>query len=110
METFTKIIKDKQWTFSLLTDKKYEKMHGDDSDGITYTDQRHVYFRKTGLNIRIVLHELFHTYVSMSLTESMEVDRVGQEELSCEIFAEHGLDMLNLALEIDTFFRHSQKK
>ena len=110
MTTLIKKIKDKDWAFNLLTDKRYEKLNGDDSDGITYTDQKYVDFRKSSLNMKVILHELFHVYNKMSLTDSMDVDRHGQEELGCEIFAEHGLEILNLALEIDTFFRHSQKK
>lgn len=110
MITYNKTIKDKTWTFNLLTDKKYEKVYGEGSCGATRKVERVVDFKKSTLTMIVILHELFHAYTSMSLTDSMEVDREGQEELSCEIFAEHGLDIYNLALEIDTFFRHSSKK
>lgn len=110
MITYSKTIKDKTWTFVVLSDKKYEKNHGDDSCGITHPEEKYVYFKKSKLTMGYILHELFHVYVSMSLTTSMDIDRNGQEELDCEIFSEHGLDIYRIALELDTFFRLALQK
>ena len=110
MYEFKKTIKDKEWTFLLLSDKKYDKDHGEDSDGITYPSERCVYFAKSTINLSVILHELMHVFNNASLINSSDLTRLQQEELGCEIVAEHYFDIGKLAFEINEFFHTRPKK
>lgn len=97
-------IKGIEWHFYLQSSAAYIRQHGKDSEAITYTHEREVYFDKSLLNPVGVRHELLHVFVSSSNTSSSGLKPDQVEELCAEIFAEHGIAMIELADNIINFF------
>jgi hypothetical protein len=99
-------IKGSNWTINLLTRKKYEKKYGadDQSDGTCSKLKKEIDFHQDGFSPQTVRHELLHAFFGESNTYSANLDPQQMEELACEIFEQHAIDILKLADEILTKF------
>lgn len=94
-------IKDIKWTFDILMDYEYEAKHGTSSHGITDKDRQEVEFKLTSFSLKLIRHELFHTYVSSCCINSInELDENSIEELGAEIVEYHIEDILRLSKKI----------
>lgn len=89
-------IKGKDWKYKLLSDKTYDKLHGDTSNGITLPDECEVHIRKSTMNSNILRHESFHVFYFSSLVETADLTALQTEEIACEIFGEHGPEMMSI--------------
>lgn len=85
MTRFEITIKGKKWTVRILTDSRYEKICGDDSEALTKADNREILFRKKRLLPGTVRHELLHAFISESHIESSNLDSHQIEELCCSL-------------------------
>lgn len=92
------------WVVYLQSYTAYKKMHGSDSEGITYPGDREIYFNKNYFTPAVVRHELFHAYHASSPTSSSSLDADQKEEESCELYAEHGPTMDMQVDQIISFF------
>lgn len=90
-------IKGKDWKYILLSDRAYDKLHGDTSNGITLPEECEVHVRKSALNTNILRHETSHIFHFSSLVETASLTALQTEEIMCEIFGEHGHEILGIA-------------
>jgi hypothetical protein len=104
-------IKDIEWTFFVIDDNFYEKIYGKDSHGITIKDDLAVYIKKSSLSKKLIIHELFHTYVSSCCVNSMtELHSSDMEEISAEIVEFHLDDIANHSKKIYNRLSRDLKK
>jgi hypothetical protein len=110
-KTFTITAMGIEWVIYLQTPSTYKRMHGSDSEGITYPGDREIYFNKDYFTPAVVRHELMHCYHGSSPTSSSALKADQKEEESCEIFGEYGPLMIMQADQIVSFFarKHSLK-
>ena len=107
-------IRGREWTFMLLSDKQYDKLHNPDADleittAMTVPDQYEVHFRKSDLMFRDIKHELGHVFKHMTGTKSAELTVENVEELFCEIIADYSLEINVLAERIQERFQAQQR-
>lgn len=109
-----KNIKGKDWTFKLFTDKTFDKLHNpngdEDNAGMTVFSKYEVHFPKSEWDLADLKHEIMHIYKFMSYTGSAELDASQTEELMCEIFGNHGLEMCVLADQVAERFLNYHKE
>ena len=87
----SRIIKGSEWHFYLESPTTYIRKHGSDSDAITYTKEREVYFNRSEFDTNCVRHELFHIYIVESNTNSSpDFTKDDMEDLAAEIIGEFG--------------------
>jgi hypothetical protein len=101
---FTAKIKGIEWKFYAQTASAYKRKHGSDSHAITYTKDREVYFNISTLATDYVRHEVFHSYIASSSTNSASLTADQMEELCAELYGEHGPEMDLLVDQILNFF------
>ena len=92
MLTITIKIKGRPWNFTLITDRKFDKLHNEDDGGrtaVTLTNQYEVHFKKSEWCVKDIRHELGHVLYIMSLTGSVGLTPDQVEETMCEIIGEH---------------------
>jgi hypothetical protein len=93
-------IKGKPWRAVVLSDKTFHK-HDQNSDALCeLPPDRRILIRKSAVNYPTILHELCHAMKSECCTESSDLDPSQTEELMCEVFAEHGEELIALAKSI----------
>lgn len=94
-------IKGREWSFYLLTDKVFEKLHnteGEENNAMTLPPKYEVHFSKSSWSIVDIRHELGHVFFAMTDTNSSNLD-VGQvEETMCSII---GSSLPEIALVAD---------
>lgn len=56
-------IGNEEWSFVVQTDRRYTSSHGKDSDAIMYSDNRTVYFKKSGFCLEVIKHEIWHVFM-----------------------------------------------
>ena len=81
-------IKGVQYEFILQSPQTYRRNHGSDSDAVTYTKERIVYFRTDAFTPNTVKHELMHCFYAESHTGSSDLKADQVEEVFCELVAE----------------------
>lgn len=81
-------IKGVPYEFILQSPQTYRRNHGSDSDAITYTKEKKVYFRRDEFTFRVVLHETCHAYYAESHTASSDLTPDQVEEVFCELLSE----------------------
>lgn len=82
-------IKGREWTFLLLHDKAFIKIHGDDAMAMTIPGKYEVHFRKSDWSTVAIKHEIGHILHFASLVSSSEMSTEDIVELMCEIIGEH---------------------
>lgn len=85
----TLTIKDLEWKFFLQTPAAYKRMHGSDSEGITYPEEQEVWLNKKFFSPRTIRHELMHVYVASCNTESSNLNTDQMEDHCCSIVGHH---------------------
>lgn len=93
-------IKGLNWHLSIQEDAQYDKVHGNESDGICIPADRHIYIRKSALNIETILHELGHAYYHSCLIYTADITVADVEEIFCEIISVHATEMVKISREI----------
>jgi hypothetical protein len=102
--SFTVTIMGINWEVILQTRSAYIRMHGGDSEAITYPGDRQIYFSKAYFNTELIRHELFHAYHASSPTYSSNLKADQIEDQGCEIFEKHGPTMMLQVDQILSFF------
>lgn len=86
-------IKGRQWKFILIADKRYDKLHNQDtafaSQAVTLPTTFEVHFRKSDWDVITIRHELLHVLFTMGLSSSAELDATQVQEICAEIVAHH---------------------
>lgn len=83
-------IKGRDWTFTLLTDKAFDKLHNPNAEGntaMTMTNQYRTEFRKSDWCVTDIIHELGHVVYSLSPTRSADLSSGDVEEIMCDIYS-----------------------
>lgn len=83
-------IKGRDWTFALLPDKTFDKLHnpeGQDNTAMTMVNQYKTDFRKSDWCLVDILHELGHVIYSLSPTRSANLTTGDVEEVMCDIYS-----------------------
>jgi hypothetical protein len=97
MSSITLEIKGRPWSFSLLPDKRYDKLYNtgpeDASVAMTLANQYVVHFRKSDWDIITIRHELLHVLYNMSLVSSTNMSTDDVQELCAEIVGHHTLEI-----------------
>jgi hypothetical protein len=88
-------IKGRSWNFILLTDKTFNKLHGEENTAMTIFGDNEVHFRRSDWSKSAISHEIGHVLHSSSLTSSSELTVEQTAELFCEIIGEH-VEEINL--------------
>jgi hypothetical protein len=87
-------IKGRTWTFILMADKKFDKLHNPDIESInvamTVPSIYEIHFRKSNWDLITIRHEIFHVLYSMGLSGSAELTPAQVEEMAAEIVGHHG--------------------
>lgn len=96
MSTITIEIKGRPWTFILMPDKRFDKLHnpeGDLATGMTMPNTYEVHFRKSDWCNVDIRHELGHVLFRMSEANAAELSPADVEEVMCEIYAKNYADI-----------------
>lgn len=93
MAEITIPIKGRDWKFTLVADKRFDKLHNKDGDieatAITLPTVYEVHFRKSDWDIITIRHELLHVLFNMGLSSSADLSPLQVEEVCAEIVANH---------------------
>jgi hypothetical protein len=103
-KVFTFSIMGIDWQVYLQSPSSYKKIHGSDSEAITYPSDREVYFNKDYFSAETIRHEVFHCYVASSPTNSATLNADQKEEQCCELFEKYGPLMMLQVDQILCFF------
>ena len=90
-------IKGRTWSFHLLTDKRFDRLHNEDGAaraGVTMPNQYEVHFRKSDWCLKDIRHELGHVLYEMSGTGTADPTSEQVEEIMCEIIAEYAPEII----------------
>ena len=86
-------IKGREWTFMLLPDKRFDKLHPRDDGGsnvaMTVFANYEVHFKKSTWDLITIRHEIFHILYAAGLTSSATLSNDDVEEISAEIVGHH---------------------
>jgi hypothetical protein len=96
IKEITLSIKGRDWSFKLLTDASFNKLHNyDDGDrpAVTMPQQYEVHFRKSDWTVIDIRHELGHVYYAMSDNESADPTPGQVEEQMCTIIGNYLADI-----------------
>ncbi len=86
-------IHDTTWKLKCLTPEKFVEILSKDyknSDAVTDTADKVVYFRKDVINPSVVRHELVHLYYTLAMVSSSDLTMDQTEEVFAELFAKYG--------------------
>lgn len=101
-------IKDRNWTFILMSDKAFDKVHnpaGETNTAMTLANQYTVHFRKSDWCFTDIIHELGHVYMAMNDTHVANLTPEQVEETMCQIIARNYFDIgKNANLIAEKFF------
>jgi hypothetical protein len=89
-------IKGRDWEFSIIPDKTFDKIHNPNDEGhsaMTLPNQYKVQFRKSDWCIKDIRHELGHVLKHMSHTGSVDLSAADMEELMCDQYASNYADV-----------------
>jgi hypothetical protein len=67
------MIKGKEWEVTFLFPKVYAKKHGIDSDAITMSSIRTIFFKTDAFNPIVIRHELLHAFVNETCINSSDL-------------------------------------
>lgn len=103
-------VKGRNWTFLLLTDRAFDKLHNPDGEqnaAMTMTSKYEVHFCKNHWDLTNIRHELTHCFYAMAEVNSSDLSPEQVEETMCSIigqnYAEIGLISDRIA---ECFFNH----
>jgi len=94
------MIKGKEWEVVFLYPKVYIKKYGSDSDAITVSSIRSIFFKTDAFNPVVIRHELLHAFVNETCVNSSELTRDQMEELCCSLLGDHYYDIGQLTDQI----------
>lgn len=97
MATIVLPIKGRDWTFSLIPDKRFDKLYNSDGGSavaMTVSNTYTVHFRKSDWDTVAIKHELLHVLFNMSLTGSADLTPLDVEEVCAEIVGHHAEEIL----------------
>lgn len=92
-------IKGRDWTFSLLPDRSFDKLYNSDESketittAMTLVGQYEVHFRKSSWTLVDIRHELGHVLYSMDHNNAAGLTPGQVEETMCEIVARNYADI-----------------
>lgn len=81
-------IKGRNWTFYLLTDRAFDKLHNlneEQNAAMTVPTSYSVHFAKNHWDLVSILHELGHVYYTMAEVNSSNLTPEQVEETMCSI-------------------------
>ncbi len=84
--SFKLSIKGHDWIVVLQSHSAYKRMH-DESEAITYINEREIFFDKSKISLELIRHELLHAFLSSLDLEYTPMDAETQEEVSCTVYA-----------------------
>ena len=83
-------IKGINWTFKMLSDKKFDEIHTDgDYRAITIPDDLEIHFKRSTFGASVVKHELLHAYVHSCLISDNPSVEIDKEEICAKIWEMH---------------------
>jgi hypothetical protein len=87
-------VRGTDWTFMLLTDRAFDKLHvtsgaGDTNTAMTIESLHEVHFRQSDWCVRDIRHELGHVFKASRTTVSTTLTVDNIEEVFCDIIGEH---------------------
>lgn len=94
MSKYTKTItlqtKGRNWTFVLMPDKAFDKLHnpeGQSNTAMTMANQYRTEFRKSDWSFVDIVHELGHVVYALAPTRSANLTTDDVEEVMCDIYS-----------------------
>lgn len=81
-------IKGRPWTFILMNDKKFDRLHNQDDGnrtGVTLPHQYEVHFKKSEWTIIDIRHEIGHILFHMSRNDTADLTAAQVEETMCQL-------------------------
>jgi hypothetical protein len=99
MEYFSKTIYDDKWTFYIVDDDD-DVIADEGNEAETDFDKREIYFRKEGVKLVTVKHELFHLFFSYTFTDTANLEQIQVEEIACEIYSHQSEKIDALSKEV----------
>lgn len=97
MAEITIDIKGRPWSFKLLPDKRFDKLHNPgevENAAMTVPTTYECHFRRSDWDVVTIRHELLHVLYNMSLTGSANLDPIQVEETCAEIVAHHATEII----------------
>lgn len=107
MSQLTINIKGRDWRFTLMPDKRFNKIHNPNDEGnaaMTVPSSYEVHFRKSDWDVATIRHELMHVLYNMSLVGSAELSTTDVQEICAEIVGEHAIEIVLWADRISEKF------
>jgi hypothetical protein len=99
MEYFTKTICEDKWTFYLVDDDD-NVIADEDAEAETDLEKQEVYFRREGVTLKTVKHEVWHIYMGYTYTDTANLDSLQTEEVSAQLYSNKDDKMRELSEEI----------
>ena len=85
------------WKVYLHEEDTFCRIYGDSDAAFVLPQEREVHFNEAEFTLKAVKHELTHCYFTLLCVEAAQLDLSQQEEVFCEMVAEHGDKLLRLA-------------
>lgn len=96
------------WVLKLVTSEEMESLRGDgEYAGLCAASEKAIYFDKEELEYNVVLHELFHAYVSdLHLGDTHDIELSDVEEIFASMFTDKAEKIIRQAKRV---FRELKK-
>lgn len=103
-------IKGRDWSFYLLSDRVFNKLHNPEEEGnaaMTVANKYEVHFAKSDWNLVNIRHELGHVFYAMAEVTSSNLAPDQVEETMCSIIGANLPDICLISDRIaECFFNH----
>lgn len=94
-------IKGANWLIKQLTPRKFKKLHKHEEwAAVTIPASKEIHINGNSYLPEQIRHELLHAYIEETNTNDVDMSAYDMEELCCNIFGIHGIDIINLADKI----------
>ncbi len=99
MDYFSKVIYDDKWNFFLIDDDD-NTIADENAEAETDADKKEVYFRREGVALGTVRHEVWHVFKHYCYTHSANLTDVQEQEVSAELYSYQGKRMDKFSDEV----------
>lgn len=101
MDYFRYTFNEDQWMVYLIDDE--DNVISDEGTAAEVKfDEREIYFRRSEVSIKNILHELWHVYFSYCyLSDTSDIELSDFEEITASLFADKAIRMIETAKDIE---------
>lgn len=93
-------MKGHEWAVVVMPRSRFERKFGASNIAWCDSEKRTLSFSKPSLTEEVLLHEMFHAYMSESCVDSCGLTQKQTEEVAADLFCKYGARMIAQAKEL----------